>query len=409
MKKVIFILLAIILVACTFSSYSVIAEGRTEVSPEERTVAFFNALDEGDWNKLLLQFCSSARTIYDGLLNEQANHDNNVGILTTDSVKIKSMNAVDKAQTPHYYEIEDYFEMPGSICCYSVEADITVKEFNGYFDTGVSIFTVVLVKEGGEWLIGAVHSEPQGQRGVGYGFISYSSKPSTIVARDENNNISTVSFDALVFNATCNEIGNMGYSTAAIKANVMAVKMFSWWAQKGHYRDSLGCDIIYGDVAYMSVNLASTSGQSAVQSAMTSINKLCMVSSSGTGGKLFSSNYLAGSYNGNYQGSGILRQNGSSYLANNGYTWEQILHYYYDNSTYNHPNCGIVQIKCITHSYGAYVYDYNYHWRVCSYCGAESHHLMHNWVQHGSYDECSVCGDIRFNTRMKHASFPACI
>lgn len=44
--------------------------------------------------------------------------------------------------------------------------------------------------------------------------------------------------------------------------------------------------------------------------------------------------------------SGRLRQNGSNYLASTkSYTYTEILHYYYDNSSYNNPSVGIVKIN----------------------------------------------------------------
>ena|GEM_PF-4759754 len=38
-------------------------------------------------------------------------------------------------------------------------------------------------------------------------------------------------------------------------------------------------------------------------------------------------------------------QNGSNYLATvSNYTFQQIIHHYYDYASYNYPNVGIVQI-----------------------------------------------------------------
>ena len=66
-----------------------------------------------------------------------------------------------------------------------------------------------------------------------------------------------------------------------------------------------------------------------------------MVSS---GGKVFFASFWSGSYNDSGAGTGRLRQNGSDYLATElGYSWSEILHYYYDNSAYNNPNVGTVQ------------------------------------------------------------------
>lgn len=97
---------------------------------------------------------------------------------------------------------------------------------------------------------------------------------------------------------------------------------------------------MYGDVTYV----PNTTSNSSVNSAVSAISSYRCVSSSATGSKLFSTAYFAGSNNGNGAGTGQLRQNGSNYLANSGYDWKEILHYYYDNSSYNNPNVGIVRI-----------------------------------------------------------------
>lgn len=56
--------------------------------------------------------------------------------------------------------------------------------------------------------------------------------------------------------------------------------------------------------------------------------------------------YFAGSSNTDGKNSGRLRQNGSNYLASTkSYTYTEILHYYYDNSSYNNPSVGIVKIN----------------------------------------------------------------
>lgn len=56
--------------------------------------------------------------------------------------------------------------------------------------------------------------------------------------------------------------------------------------------------------------------------------------------------YFAGSSDTAGKNSGRLRQNGSNYLASTkSYTYTEILHYYYDNSSYNNPSVGIVKIN----------------------------------------------------------------
>jgi hypothetical protein len=159
------------------------------------------------------------------------------------------------------------------------------------------------------------------------------------VVRDRNGVIRTVAFNNFVKNVTQNEIGNLGFDADAIKAQALAAKMCGWWAAEGHYRENYGADIMYGDVAYVSgANITQS-----VNSACNSVSSYKMLSS---GGKLFYAAYVAGSQNSSGEHSGRLRQNGAQYLAtHSNYTWKKILHYYYDDSSYNNPNTRTIRIE----------------------------------------------------------------
>lgn len=172
-----------------------------------------------------------------------------------------------------------------------------------------------------------------------YGFVSYQSQPDYIKVKDEKGAVKNVAFSTYLKNVTYNEIGNMGYYDEAIKANVMAIKMCGWWAHAAGYRSAEGCDIKYGDVAYKS----SYQTKPAITNAINAVDGKKLVSS---GGQLFFTSYFAGSSNTEGKNSGRLRQNGSNYLASTkSYTYTEILHYYYDNSSYNNPSVGIVKIN----------------------------------------------------------------
>lgn len=96
---------------------------------------------------------------------------------------------------------------------------------------------------------------------------------------------------------------------------------------------------VYGDVAYKS----SYQTKPAITNAINAVDGKKLVSS---GGQLFFTSYFAGSSNTDGKNSGRLRQNGSNYLASTkSYTYTEILHYYYDNSSYNNPSVGIVKIN----------------------------------------------------------------
>ena len=256
-----------------------------------------------------------------------------------------------------YPELQSFFENENTYECYVVKINTQVEKDNGYFSDGTSYHLIIIVKDNGSWKVGTICGCPielldadasvYAARSIGCGLITYISKPSYIDVMDENGTVhKNESFTEFVVNATCNEIGNEGYSDDALKANVMAIKMCGWWAIAGDYREAYGCDIKNGDVEYRSTLRTTTANTKIVRAAVTEMDGYCMVSSSGTGGKLFFASFIAGSSNADGAGSGRLRQNGSEYLASKkNYTWGQILHYYYDNSSYNNPSVGIVQFK----------------------------------------------------------------
>ncbi|NLL39835.1 MAG: hypothetical protein GX254_09670 [Clostridiales bacterium] len=175
---------------------------------------------------------------------------NNVDILSI--VKVSNIYA-----TKFYTELLSFLDNEDDYECYQVGINTRVNEDNGYFSNGVSYHIVILVKDNNEWGIGAMYSCPQEllptnvymPQGIGWGLITFISEPSTIDVMDENGTIHyNEDFTEFIVNATCNEVGNMGYSDDALKANIMAIKMCGWWAKAGRYREAIGCDIKFGDL-----------------------------------------------------------------------------------------------------------------------------------------------------------------
>lgn len=299
----------------------------------------------GDWDKWLSYYTDSAREMYEDFIRDENNLADNVGILTVTAADVVNIQKVENTYTPAFNELASFFEND-AYETYLVTIDMDVKESTEYYTDGINNKLVILVNNGGVWEVGAQTSAPtelygKSARGVGYGFLNPGNVPTSINVKASNGIVYTVNFTDFIKNACQNEIGNMGYKAEAIKANAMAIKMCGWWAKVGKYRETYGADIIYGDVAYVN----GTTVNSSVSSAVNAISSYRCVSSSATGSKLFYTSYYAGSSNSSGAGTGRLRQNGSNYLAtNNGYNWQQILHHYYDNSSYNNPNTGIVRI-----------------------------------------------------------------
>ena len=96
---------------------------------------------------------------------------------------------------------------------------------------------------------------------------------------------------------------------------------------------------------------------------------------------------------------GILSQTEASELGADGYTWEEIVHYFYDYGSYNtEMTPGVIKVVNLYHAPVLTTYESNsfYHWYTCSECGRKHNKNQHIWVLNipqTSY-HCTVCGRV---------------
>ena len=332
---------------------------------------FIDSINSGNWDDWVSFYTPTVRDYYYNFVHTPNNIANNVGILTVNAANVVSIEKIDNCYAPKFNELSDFFETEDSYEVYLVGIDMTVNINTEYFYNGINYKLVVLVNNNGVWQVGGQSGAPievllksngmfvdeaitsYSMRvfddeavtfGTGYGLLAPGSVPKTIkVANAAGTTVYKVNFADFIKNVTQNEIGNLGFNSNAIKAQAMAAKMCGWWAKVAQYRDSIGADIQYGDVAYVD----GTTVKESVKKACNAISKYKMVSDDNSGNQLFYASYVAGQKDATGKGKGRLRQNGAEYLATNSlyeYGWEKILHYYYDNSSFNNPNVGIVKI-----------------------------------------------------------------
>lgn len=372
-----------------------VSELKGDPSQEAAVRAYWDAVDRNDWEALVECYAPSIRGDYQDFALNPQNQANGLGILAIKHAQIISMERVADGFAPTFYkELADFYEKK-DFACYLVEINTTVDHANDFFSTGKSKHICIVVKQDDSWYMGAIYAytnEYEGaMRGVGWGFIDFITQPSTIVAMPKDASPRTVNFTEVVVNATCNEIGTMGYKKDAVYANVMAVKMLCWWARAGHYREIEHCDIKFGDVAYMLTFATNESQTQIIRNAVSALKAYYMVTSKG---KLFYANYLKEAS----MGSGTLSQQGSNRLANQGYTWKEILHYYYDNSKPNSSqSVGIIKFghECKFAKSSTYSSNTTQHWFACTICGTKFNAMNHSWVVHTGYTKCSVCGRLK--------------
>lgn len=316
-----------------------------------------NCINENNWIGWANYYTPSVKESYMDFITNDNCQENNIGILTVDTVDILSVEQVSNEYAPYYPELKSFFES-NNYECYVVNMDITTEEETEYFSDGIVQRLVILVNENGEWGIGASceYEQPKA-RGVGYGFLSGDvNNPPDYVKVDmhigtnySSINVSgsptNVPFDTFVKKTVLGEIGTAGYMPEAVKAVTVSDRMFTWWCVLGHYRDTYGCDIIGNfDVAYnSSININS----SIYGTTLTNINaaiKKYAISANRQFFAVGANNYS--SYD--YQSSGVVVQSGANRLATNGKTCNQILRYYLDRSSFNNGDVGSIVIGTTT-------------------------------------------------------------
>lgn len=348
-KKILSSLLAVAMLASM--STSVMAEDNaveiTNNSDRNTIENYWNSVDNDDWDNWVNLYSSEVRSEYQQLVSNSENHLNNIGILTVESSEIVNIEQVSNDFVPVVYN-EVYPSLMSNLdyTSYVVDVQLQVDEDNGYFSNGLNTFLFTISNDSNNnSLVNTVSSYDNisSFEELGRGFQDYTSKPSTINVRYQNGELDTINFTDFIFNVTCNEIGNEGYLTDAIKANAVAIKMCGWWAKAGAYYPVGGFDISHGTVAIDSVNNATSANQDTIRSVVDTISNNEVLSS---GGKLFYMSYHAGLTESDYgQSTGQMRQLGSKFLANQGYDWKQIINHFYNNSFYNNDGVGTIKIS----------------------------------------------------------------
>jgi hypothetical protein len=338
---------------------------------------YYNSINQISWDQWANYYTPVEKDMILPFLDNPAN--SGTGIMSVSSANVISAEKTDSTVVPKYPELNDFYTT-GAYECYIVAVDMIVSTDSDSYFNGVNYKLVTLVQNNGEWEVGSTSdcpydilttipdtntqeainnynqrinnsTSPSGNTsglmgiepyGTGYGLITCSTAPASIKIYSSGT-VYTETMQNFVLKTVANEIPST-YNAQAIAANCMAIKMCGWWAHAGSYRDTYGADIMTGDVDYQpSTNVSTISSN--YSTGWNTISAYKAVSSSATGGELFYTAYYAGTAGTTGSGSGQLQQNGSNYMANTyGYTWQTIMHFYYDNSAYNNPNVGTIQI-----------------------------------------------------------------
>ena len=324
MKKLIGIMLAIATVFCSFGVHTIADETTKDVQSEQLQAVrdYWNAVDYGDWAGWVECFAPSIREGHMQIATDPKYAEEKIGITAVSSAEVLEISPLSNEYASYFYkELHQYYEQEDAVACYKVVLNLVADESSDYFETGKCERVMILVKEDGHWYAGASYPFPQEDSELksvhGYGFANYIPEPATICVKKKDQRPEIMDFNEYIFLGVCNEIGNYGYKTQAIYANVIAVKMLGWWAVSIKYRIDDGCDVRFGDVALLTVNRASEANQKTIRSAVNAMDgiRICCIKNGKE--KLFNCDINGQEPLIGYQSSGRFWQETSNYLAKN--------------------------------------------------------------------------------------------
>ncbi len=426
MKKTLALFLSCAMLLCSLANFStaVFAEiNATEQHHHDLIRNVYDKINDKDWTGYADCYAPSIRQDRLDMVSSEWNMEHNQGILDVKHATILEIAKLDDRYCPDPYfypTFSNIFSDTSAYDCYYVRADLDVYTPKKNFVNGINEHVITIVKENGEWYIGAMcRYEPIDltedltkhggdilptrtlavDKANTYPYFSNSTQPSTIIVKYKNGKTYDVSFKEFIVNVTCNEIGGMDFATDAIVANIIAIKMCGWWATIANknldYDIQGGSEADFAHVAYIDGRYGGCNETqiTKIRNLVTKYMDAYMISSSASGSKIFFPNYRAGKPDtAGGSGTGRMYQYGSDYLARSGKDWMQILHYYYDNSDENHINVGIVQIKCTNHVESVrFKSNATYHWHPCTKCEHKFSMTAHVWVSYGTRYRCSTC------------------
>lgn len=203
----------------------------------------------------------------------------------------------------------------------------------------------------------------------------------------------TVEFKQYCYVVTANEFGTSSDSQEARKAAAMCVKQYAWNRIIVQKYEGYGYDIrcTTDDQVYDTSKTVTINVQASVIDTwdyMMLTNDLRMFCS-------FFADTSASNANAVYHGGALSHQEANS-LGKNGYTWQEILHYFYDYGTFNGVAMnGPISIILIDHTptgtRTAILGNLYNHSVTCTTCGC-THTETHTWIYSSSTYRCKQCG-----------------
>lgn len=355
--------------------------------------AYFNAANEKDWDTFMKYVCQED---YNYFVNYFADTSEKNGIKQLDSVNVSDLYKIDESEASQYFITDEYDVLAeGNTYSYVAEINCSTETENQYFIDGYNYILMVLAEENNElkvvqvnkpntellekYVINNVEAEAEcyeaKQAGINaieecdngrlvgadgqlitegfeiataeiadsdsdinpasrsynklghYTTYSYPSSIRVKLNKTGNNAITRVDFSTYMKCVLPNE-WYASWNTESLKAGAFCVKMVGIYRAINPISSAGGYDLTQGTQYYVP-----NSQNATTNAVIDSIVNLGMADSAGI---LFFPEYAAGtSGSTGTKASGQLKQWGSQKLAQSGYSYKQILNYYYSGSCYS--------------------------------------------------------------------------
>lgn len=364
---------------------------------------YFLCLDEHRFSDLSGLLAYEDREEYEEFIANSANSDGHIGYFNFKNVEIITcsllssdevdMSLIDREKLDNYSDWQ----------CWECIVDVDAYRETKYLSTGYNCYWVytALDSNATPLVVACVRFRDYGYSDEMISTMSYDAPvaapdfgiwemPSVITVR----NYGDVDFRTYCEVVTVNEFGTDSYNEEARKAVAMCVKQYGWNRTLVQKYSSEEYDV--KENASDQVYNPSKAVTSKVTAAVDTIWDYVMLTCDQ---ELFCSFYVNSSAISEYAvyHGGMLSQTEANEQGNDGKTWIEILHYFYDYGTYNSEMTqGIISVISLSHSpTGDKVYvsgDLNYHYTDCTICGCIHGAARHVWKTVSAKYTCTTCG-----------------
>ncbi|MCR5485222.1 MAG: Ig-like domain-containing protein [Clostridiales bacterium] len=333
-------LMLVTMCVCAFSSFA--SDG-----DELMIKSCAECVDRGDLRKWASYFAPSDLDEYIKFIENESNKNSRAGIFAVANEEVIQIKSVDIQRVAGFTNVESYLSEYKDVAAYFVKIKCKTLCENKFYKSGDNYRLMIIAGDENTRFIVEdsviLSSDFYGEdivraQGIDTPIYASTKEPDKIVVYRTSSGVTeTVGFryyQAVVVNA---EFGYASVSNDAYhKAGVMAVKMYGWFRTLRPKYPALGYDVkdstsdqVYDPYAFEN-NLASRY-RTKWYGFVDELRGSYFLNSAG---QFFQSGYVANSSYHSYavKNGGILSQNEARSLGEAGYSYEDILHYFYDYS-----------------------------------------------------------------------------